>query len=93
MATAKMSISLDERLKTDAQRAADDEGVTLSAWTAEAIKRALKIRDGLAAVDEYIAEHGDFDSDAIAWAERVMAEVDKPREWPALTIIALDDRT
>ena len=38
--------------------AAEAEGKSVSAWITDAARRALLVRDGLAAVAEWEAEHG-----------------------------------
>ncbi len=38
--------------------AAAEEGVSVSAWMTNAARRALLVRDGLKAVEEWEAEHG-----------------------------------
>jgi len=40
--------------------AAEAEGVSVSAWVTEAARSALLVREGLAAVAEWEAEHGQF---------------------------------
>ena len=41
-------------------RAAHEDNVSVSAWMTEAARRSLRIRDGLAAVAEWEAQHGAF---------------------------------
>ncbi|MGH9293823.1 MAG: hypothetical protein ACRD0B_00695 [Acidimicrobiales bacterium] len=56
--------------------AAGTEGVSVSAWMTEAARRALLVRDGLAAVAEWEAEHGELSEAELASARgRVAAEV------------------
>lgn len=40
--------------------AAEDEGLSVSAWVTDAARHALKTREGLAAVAEWEAENGAF---------------------------------
>ena len=42
----------------------------MSAWMTDAARLALKVRDGLAAVAEWEAEHGAFTADELAAARR-----------------------
>lgn len=47
----------------------------MSAWMTEAARRALQIRDGLAAIAEWEQEHGEFTAAELAQArERVARE-------------------
>ena len=50
--------------------AAAAEGVSVSAWMTEAARRALIVRDGLAAVAEWEAEHGAFTPEELEAARR-----------------------
>ena len=53
--------------------AAAEDGVSVSAWLTEAARRALKVRDGLAAVAEWEAEHGAFTAAELAAARHRVA--------------------
>jgi hypothetical protein len=56
--------------------AAAADGVSVSAWMTEAARRALLIRDGLAAVAEWEAQHGELSADELAAARgRVVAQM------------------
>ena len=56
--------------------AAGVEGVSVSAWMTAAARRALLVRDGLVAVGEWEAEHGELsDAEMAAARRRVAAEV------------------
>jgi hypothetical protein len=54
----KLAISVDRFVHAQVLDAAEAEGLSVSAWMTEAARRALRIRDGLAAVAEWEAEHG-----------------------------------
>ncbi len=54
----KLAITVDPDVHRQAVDAAAAEGVSGSAWMTAAARRALKVRDGLAAVAEWEAEHG-----------------------------------
>lgn len=69
MAVKKLSIALDEKIANEAAEAAEEAGLSLSAWISRAADEALSIRRGLIAVDEWEAEHG-------APSEELVAEVD-----------------
>lgn len=55
-----MSVSLEERAAEAAERAAEAEGMSLSAWLSRAALNAARIEDGLRGVAEYETEHGPF---------------------------------
>ena len=54
----KVAISMDPQVHAGVVAAAEAEGVSVSAWMTAAARQALKVRDGLAAVAEWEAEHG-----------------------------------
>lgn len=54
----KLAVTVDADVHSRVLDAAEAEGKSVSAWITEAAKRALLIRDGLAAVAEWEAEHG-----------------------------------
>lgn len=59
--------------------AAARDGVSVSAWMTEAARRALVVRDGLAAVAEWEAEHGVLtDVEMAAARQRVAMQVAHP---------------
>lgn len=63
MAVVKPTISLDPDLHALVERLAAAEGVSFSAWTAEALRRRARHMALGAAIAGYEAEHGPF-SDA-----------------------------
>lgn len=67
MPVIKRSLSFDEDVVAEADRAADEDGVPFSAWVSEAVKDRLAVRDGRAAVREWEREHG-----ALTSAERAV---------------------
>jgi len=72
----KLAITVDPDVRDGVVAAAAEEGVSVSAWMTEAARRALLVRDGLAAVAEWEAEHGAFtEAELTASRERVAAEV------------------
>ena len=73
MAMKKLSVSLDESVAERAASAAASHGVSLSAWLNAAAERAIRIEDGLAAVREWEAEHGELSVEELAWADQVIA--------------------
>jgi hypothetical protein len=63
----KLAITVDADVHARVISAARREHVSVSSWLTEAARRALPIRDGLAAVAEWEREHG-------AFSERELAE-------------------
>jgi hypothetical protein len=61
----KLAITVDADVHAKVVRAAEQDQMSLSAWMTEAARRALRLRDGLAAVAEWEAEHGAFTEDEI----------------------------
>lgn len=71
----KLAISMDSELADSVRAMAAADGVSVSAWISAASRDALQIRDGLAAVAEWEAEHGAFNEAELSMArERVAAE-------------------
>jgi predicted transcriptional regulator len=66
----KLAITVDPEVHARVVAAAAAEGVSVSAWMTEAAKHALKLRDGLAAVAEWEAEHGAFTEEELDAARR-----------------------
>ena len=66
----KLAITVDSDVHRQVVEAAEAEGVSVSSWMTAAARRALKIRDGLAAVDEWEAEHGSLTAAELAAARR-----------------------
>ena len=54
----KLAITVDADVHAKVLDAAEAEGTSVSAWITAAARRALLLRDGLAAVAEWEAEHG-----------------------------------
>ena len=68
----KLAITVDPDVHAGVVAAAEAEGVSVSAWMTAAARSALKLRDGLAAVADWEAEHGELTSAEMAAArERV----------------------
>jgi hypothetical protein len=64
----KLAITIDPEVHRGVVAAAAAEGVSVSAWMTSAARRALVVRDGLAAVAAWEAEHG-----ALTEAEMIKA--------------------
>ena len=56
----KLAVTVDRDVHAELVRAASQDGVSISAWMTDAARRSLRIRDGLAAIAEWEAEHGPF---------------------------------
>ena len=54
----KLAVTVDADVHAKVVEAAAAEGTSVSAWLTRAARRALLVRDGLAAVAEWEAEHG-----------------------------------
>lgn len=74
MAVKKLSVALDENVAARVAAVAERDGVSVSAWLNAAAERALNLDDGLAAMREWEAEHGQFTPDEHAWAESVLRD-------------------
>lgn len=64
-----------EQVLADAAR----RGVSVSAWMTDAARLALKVREGLAAVAEWEAEHGALTESELDAARRRLAPARRPR--------------
>jgi hypothetical protein len=73
----KLAITVDPDVHAQILAAAAAEGISVSAWMTAAARRALIVRDGLAAVAEWEAEHGAFTREELE-AARQRAGVDEP---------------
>lgn len=71
----KLSIALEESVAVAAARAAEERGVSLSAWVNAAAVRALQVEAGLAAVGEWEVQHGRLSEEELAWADSVLDAV------------------
>lgn len=70
----KLAITVDPDVHDQVLEAAKAEGLSVSAWMTNAARRALLVRDGLAAVAEWEAEHGAFTDAELAAARRRVAD-------------------
>jgi hypothetical protein len=76
----KLAITVDPEVHEQVRAAAAAEGVSVSAWMTDAARRALVIRDGLRAVEEWEADNGALtDAELDAARRRVAAESGSPR--------------
>jgi hypothetical protein len=70
----KLAITVDRDVHDKVVEAATADGVSVSAWMTNAARHALLARDGLAAVAEWEAEHGEFTEAELAAARRRVTE-------------------
>ena len=56
----KLAVTIDPEVHQGVLAAAAADGVSVSAWLTSAARRALQVRDGLAAVREWESEHGEL---------------------------------
>ena len=68
----KLAITVDPDVHEKVIEAAAEEGVSVSAWMTSAARRALLVRDGLAAVAEWEAEHGALTEDELVEARKLV---------------------
>ena len=69
----KLAITVDASVHEQVLVAATEEGVSVSAWMTEAARRALLLRDGLRAVNEWEQEHGPLTAAELDAARRRVA--------------------
>ena len=75
----KLAITIASDVHAQVLAEAARRGVSVSAWMTDAARLALKIRDGLAAVAEWEAEHGAFTEAELKVARRRFAATRRPR--------------
>ncbi len=74
----KLAITVDADVHARVLNAAAQDGVSVSAWMTGAARRALLVRDGLAAVAEWEREEGALTEPEVSAArERVRAQITK----------------
>jgi predicted HicB family RNase H-like nuclease len=66
----KLAITVDPDVHAQVIAAAAAEGVSVSAWMTSAARRSLRLREGLAAVAEWEAEHGPLTGQELEAARR-----------------------
>ena len=74
----KLAVTVDADVHARVLEAAEAEGTSVSAWLTAAARRALLVRDGLAAVAEWESEHGALTPAELA-AARARLTRKKPR--------------
>lgn len=77
----KLAITVDPDVYERVLTAAAQEGMSVSAWMTEAARRALVVRDGLAAVAEWERANGSFTPEEMTAARlRVASELAQRRK-------------
>ena len=79
MPVRKISVALNEDTAQAASEAAARHGVSLSSWLNQAAERALRIEEGLRAVQAWEAETGVLTADELAAADRFLAKKQRKR--------------
>jgi hypothetical protein len=78
-----LAITVDPDVHDRVLAAAAEQGVSVSAWMTHAARRALLVRDGLAAVAEWEAQHGPLTDEEMAAARaRVQRQLRKRASTP-----------
>ena len=76
----KLAITVDPDVHERVIAAAAEDGLSVSAWMTAAARRALLLRDGLAAVSEWEQENGPLtDAELRSARERVADEISSGR--------------
>jgi hypothetical protein len=65
-----MAITVDPDVHAGIVAAAAADGISVSAWMTDAARRALVVRDGLAAVAEWETQHGALTGEELDAARR-----------------------
>lgn len=73
MTVKKLSISLDSAVADRAQRAAEREGMSLSAWLSRAAEQSALLADAKGVIDEHFTAYGEPDPQV---AQDAQAELD-----------------
>lgn len=79
MSVRKISVALEESTAKAAVDAATRHGVSLSSWLNQAAERALRVEEGLRAVQAWEAEHGALTDGELAAADRFLAKKQRKR--------------
>jgi hypothetical protein len=79
----KLAITVDPVVHQRVHAAAAEDQVSVSAWMTGAARSALAVRDGLAAVAEWEAEHGELtDAELVLARQQVAAQLSTGRQRP-----------
>lgn len=75
MGVTKISVSVDDEALAMARLAAENAGMSLSAWLSRAAADAARIEAGLRGVAEFEAEYGAFTAEELDRADRTLDEL------------------
>ncbi|HET9254279.1 MAG TPA: hypothetical protein VFO16_03630 [Pseudonocardiaceae bacterium] len=82
MGVTKVSVSLEDETLAAARVAAEEAGLSLSAWLSRAARHAAALAAGRAAIREYEAEAGAFTQEEIDHADKILDELGvRPAAW------------
>lgn len=76
MTTKKVTITIPEEILAEASVLAEKAGLPFSTWLAQTVAHAVRIERGLAAMQEWEAEHGAFTDEEVAWADAQIAQAE-----------------
>lgn len=72
MGVTKRSVSIEEEVAEAVERAADEDGVSFSAWVSDAARHRLRIREGLQGVEEWQGEAAPLTAEEVAAGEALL---------------------
>jgi hypothetical protein len=75
MGVVKRSVSIDDRVAADVEAAANEDGMSFSAWLSAAAEHQLLVRAGLRGVREWEAEAGALTADEMAAGEALLVRL------------------
>jgi post-segregation antitoxin (ccd killing protein) len=75
----KLAVTIESGVHAEVVELARRDGVSVSAWMTEAARRAIRLRDGLAAVAEWEEEHGALTAREMAAARERVRSAHAPR--------------
>lgn len=75
----KLAITVDQDVHAKVIKAAKEERLSVSAWLTAAARQAIRLREGLAAVADWEAEHGAFTDDELDAARARVTGSDRTR--------------
>jgi hypothetical protein len=75
----KLAITVDREVHAKILSAVEAEGSSVSAWITAAARQALRVREGLAAVAEWEAEHGALSDSELEAARHRLNRRSAPR--------------
>lgn len=73
MATKKVTITLPEEVVERVAELAGEAGLPVSTYITRVAEHHIRVRDGLAAMKEWEAEHGAFTDEELAKADDIIA--------------------